>query len=105
MKTLLLAASLFLIASCASQEVMIAPETPVVEDATPRSSDTLYRCSYKYDSKLNITFLGTKRSEYYPPTLPNLRVYHIIDINGKKWSVNEYDWENYTCIPTITLGQ
>lgn len=105
MKMFLLVASLFLTVSCATQELRGTPEAPaVVGDSTLRASDTLYRCTYKYDSKYNIAFLGSKRVEFHPPSLPNLLVYHIVDTNGVKWSVNEYDWNNYTCIPTITKG-
>lgn len=78
-----------------------APVVPNVTVEVPRSVETTYHCSYKYDKRYDIEFAESQRQEYHPPAFPNLTVYHIIDIRGTKWSVNQYEWADYTCIPTI----
>ena len=81
--------------------VPYVPVEPKVIVEVPRSTETTYRCSYKYDKRYDIEFAESQRQEYHPPAFPNLTVYHIIDIRGTKWSVNQYEWADYTCIPTI----
>jgi hypothetical protein len=64
-------------------------------------SDPLIICIHKYTSTLNITFNQSKRVVSADPAFPQLTIYHIVDIHGVHWSVNQYEMENYTC----TIGQ
>jgi hypothetical protein len=102
-----LASLLVLLVACdpvnTPTEVLPSPapaDTKVIVEV-PRSSETTYHCSYKYDKKYDIEFTESQRTEYHPPAFPDLLVYHIIDIRGTKWSVNQYEWADYTCIPTL----
>lgn len=103
MKKILLALSILLLASCATTD-LVDSDAGLSKDTT-MTVETVYRCTYKYDSKYNLTFLGSKRTEYNPPMFPQLLVHHITDVRGTKWSINQYDWENYTCIPSLTQGK
>lgn len=84
--------------SCSAQNQ--PPLTPVAVDKA-MAGDVLYRCSYKYDSKYNVEFLERNKADYHPPALPELLVYRITDTNGGKWSINQYDWKNYTCTSIV----
>ena len=64
--------------------------------------EKVYSCIYKYDARLNIVFRESDRAVYHPPSLPSLTVYHITDTKGKRWSINQYEWLDYTCTVTKT---
>jgi hypothetical protein len=80
------------VASTQSGEIVLPKETVQVVTV-----DTLYTCRYKYDSKYNVEFLASKRTDFSPPQFPNLKVYKIVDTKGGHWLINEYDWLNYRC--------
>lgn len=63
--------------------------------------DILYQCVYKYDNKLKIVFYESNRETYHPALFPNLTVYKITDINGKRWLINEYEWAGYICSKSL----
>ena len=108
MKQLLLSLLLcFSMAACNAQ----TPQTPtpvpapkvtdsVVVDQSV-NGDVLVNCVYKYDSKYNVSFLKKNKTVYHPPQFPNLTVYRIVDLNGGRWSINQYDWPNYTCTESV----
>jgi hypothetical protein len=70
---------------------------PQVNVNVTRRGDVLVNCTYKYDSRYNIEFLARNKRNYTPPTFPELTVYRIVDTKNGRWSVNQYDWLNYTC--------
>lgn len=92
-KFFILAATLLLTSACSAQYVKVVP---VVAQPIPVGS-VLVNCTYKYDYKYNIHFLESNKVVYHPPAFPTLTVYQIVDIYGKHWAINEYDWLNYTC--------
>lgn len=99
-KTIMFSLLIVLSTSCAT-----APQKPVTPEV-PRSAfpATLVECVYKYDNTRNVSFMKSELSEYHPPSLPELMVYHIIDLKGKHWAINQYEWNDYSCKETIITG-
>lgn len=97
MKSLLLAVTILVSTSCSAQEVS-APVQP--NQVVTNQPQVLVDCTYKYDSKYNVEFLESNKSEYHPPQFPQLLVYRITDTHGVNWAINQYDWDNYTCTKT-----
>lgn len=73
------------------------PVQPVAPVTTTTQSEVLTRCVYKYDSTYNVEFLERNKVVYHPANFPELTVYHITDTNGKRWSINQFEWTDYTC--------
>lgn len=94
-KPLILALVIALSASCATVQTQL----PVAAFPT-----TLVECDYKYDSARKVSFMKSQMTTYHPPSFPEFTVYHITDIKGKHWSINQFEWEDYSCIETIIKG-
>lgn len=76
---------------------------PMTETLPMGATEPMTHCVNKQDSDLNITFSDSAKEEARPNAyFPGLTVYHITDINGKHWSVNEFEMENYICTPYST---
>lgn len=104
MKHLLIAISLIVAtASCSAQEAAPTPAPVVIkapEVMPTEKGETTVHCVYKYDSRYNIDFLKKDKVDYRHPMFPEMLSYRIIDTQGRHWSVNQYDWPNYTCTET-----
>lgn len=63
-------------------------------------NDQLWECVNKY-SKDTILFLKSKSFEYKPVGYP-VSIIVIDDVRGKRWSINEFEKESYTCADITT---
>ncbi len=107
MKRFVLAVLLLLSTPACGQDTVVTTkhlDNPPATGALPqvnvnktKPGDVLVSCTYKYDSRYNIEYLARNKKNYIPPMFPELKVYRIIDINNGRWSINQYDWLNYTC--------
>lgn len=101
MKILSIALTALLLVSCATgaQTLPASPAT-VAEVGTVAlpGPDRLTQCTHKYSSRLSFSFWESKRVAYHPPMFPTLTVYHITDVSGVRWSVNEYEFQTYNCV-------
>lgn len=97
LKQIFLAAALmFAVTGCVTQSSIAEQPQSLAQPEVA----TLFDCSYKYDSGRNVKFLDTNRQIFHPQNFPALTVYHITDINGKHWSINQFEWADYTCTTT-----
>lgn len=99
-----LIAALIVVGSLAGCANVSAPERPQGGSSQPFviPMENFYTCSYKYDSRLNVKFYESDRAVFHPQNFPTLTVYHITDSVGKKWSINEFEWKDYTCVISKT---
>lgn len=106
MKQLLLITLIVLSTACSAQEPAKVVPTPAPVVKTPEvakpvyAGETLVHCVYKYDNRYNIDFLKKNKVEYRHPMFPEMLSYRITDTKNQHWSVNQYDWPNYTCTET-----
>lgn len=94
-KVLLALALGLIIASC---EPPTPPAAQPVGIEAPQS-DPMIRCTNKYSGTLDIIFHKSQEVQVAVPMFPGLIVYHITDIKGKHWSVNQYEMDEYVCLP------
>ncbi len=86
---------LFLLASLLFLSACHKPEQPPQAASDP---EVLITCTYKYSDEYNVEFLEKNKVEYHPSMFADLVVWHITDLNGRRWSINEYEWKDYTCV-------
>lgn len=58
-------------------------------------NDELWECVNKYSND-SVVFLKSKSFEYKPVGYP-VSVIVIDDVKGKRWSINEFEKDSYTC--------
>lgn len=60
-----------------------------------KANDELIECTSKLDKSV-ILYYKSDAKEYKPENLP-VTIYYIHDVNGKLFSLNNFEIENYTC--------
>jgi len=61
-------------------------------------------CTNKYDTKDDIIFYNSSRSEYLSQST-GVTQYTFIDVSGNKRMLNEFELDNYICIPVTSNEQ
>lgn len=60
-----------------------------------KEGDDLIECVSKLDQS-KILYHSSKATKYIPENMP-VEIYYIVDVHGKKHSLNNYEIENYSC--------
>lgn len=77
--------------SCASQE-------------TPKPTTPLVKCQHMYDPSLAFIYYPENLTKYYDDFF-EVEVFVIKDINNETLQLNQFEFENYTCMQEGTNNE
>lgn len=109
MKKILLVIGLsFLMAGClppnsptAQAASFPAPSTTSVRstpiDLSKVHGATLINCTNKLDNS-HLVYLKSDRTDKQSSLFNSVTLSEIIDVQGKHWVINQYQWRNYKCV-------
>lgn len=78
------------IAACGSQPV----------DLSGFHNDTYISCTSKLDHS-ELDYLKSHRHDFQSDLMPSVTVSNVTDIHNKPWTINSFEWTQYSCTEKI----